>query len=276
MDRGKIRKLECKARWVRKKVLEMAVKAGAGHVAPAFSCTEIITALHYDNIMNFDPKNPEWPDRDRFILSKGQAAIALYAVLADLGFFPVEELMTFTCDGSRLGGHTEDTIPGVEAFTGSLGHGLSIGAGLALAAKMDDKKYISFVLMGDGECHEGSVWEAAMFSAQHKLNNLIVIIDHNGLSATDCLENYLEVEPLNKKWEAFGWETVIVDGHSFNDLCSVLSKDSCSRFSKPLVIIALTTKGKGVSFMENSPIWHYRIPVGEELVIAQKELYCEK
>jgi transketolase len=223
-----------------------------------------------------NPKNPRWANRDRFILSKGQAAVALYAVLARLGFFPVSELMTFTREGSRLGGHTEDTIPGVEAFTGSLGHGLSIAAGIALAAKMDDKKYRCFTLLGDGECHEGSVWEAAMFAAHHRLNNLIAIIDHNGLSAIDFLKGYLEVEPLERKWRSFGWDTAVVNGHSFEELLATF-RDLPSRSSdKPFAVIALTTKGKGVSFMENRPIWHYRIPVGNELKIAHKELSSQK
>ncbi|MCK5492763.1 MAG: transketolase [Candidatus Omnitrophica bacterium] len=276
MEKIKNDKLKNKAVWVRKKILEMAVKAGAGHIAPSFSCTEILVALHYGGILRIKPQNPKWSNRDRFILSKGQSAVALYAVLADLGFFPIKELMTFTSEGSRLGGHAEDTIPGVEAFTGSLGHGLSIGAGLSLAAKMDNKKYNSYVLMGDGECHEGSVWEAAMFAGQHKLNNLIAIVDHNGLSATDFLKTYLEVDPLGKKWESFGWDVYSVDGHSIEDILEVMNKIYSRDSDKPIVIIAATTKGKGVSFMENNPIWHYRIPVGKELRIARNELSNKK
>ncbi len=233
-----IRRLQKKANWLRRKVLEMTVKAGAGHIAPSLSCMDILVSLHYTGILRIRPKNPKWSDRDRFILSKGQAAVALYAVLADLGFFPTPELMTFTCQGSRLGGHTEDTIPGVEAFTGSLGHGLAVAAGIALAAKMDKKSHRCFALLGDGECHEGSVWEAAMFAPQHRLNNLVAIIDHNGLSATDFLKNYLDIGPLKEKWEAFGWEAMIVDGHSFQELCSVWCNLESRRTDKPLVIIA--------------------------------------
>ncbi len=264
--------LKKKANWIRKKVLELVVNAGAGHIAPSFSCVEILVALYYGRVLRIDPRNPNWSDRDRFILSKGHAVVALYAILADLGFFPLSDLDGFTREGSYLGGHAEDTIPGIEAFTGSLGHGLSIGAGLALAAKLNRKKYLTVTLMGDGECHEGTVWEAAMFVAHHKLNNLIAIVDHNGLSATDFLKNYLEVEPLKKKWEAFGWETIVVNGHSLEDLLGVFKKLRSRPSNKPLVIIALTTKGKGVSFMENSPIWHYRAPVGEELETARGEL----
>jgi len=268
--------LESKALWLRQQILKMTCGAGAGHVAPSFSCTEILACLYQGGILRVDPKNPKWPDRDRFILSKGQAAVALYAVLADMGFFPVEELPTFTKQGSRLGGHTEDTIPGVEAFTGSLGHGLPIAAGLALAAKMDRKDYITVVLHGDGECHEGSVWEAAMFVAYHRLNNLVVIIDRNGLSATDYIEDYLKLSPLDQKWKSFGWDVVVIDGHSISELLNILSKVRNRKSSKPLAIIAETVKGKGLSFIENRPIWHYRIPVDDELDLACKELGIEE
>ncbi|HBG60510.1 MAG: hypothetical protein A2Y03_09985 [Omnitrophica WOR_2 bacterium GWF2_38_59] len=270
-----IKSLKGKANRLRKKVLEMAVNAGAGHVAPSFSCMEILVSLYYGGILRVNGKDHNWPDRDRFILSKGHAAPALYAILADLGFFPKSDLDGFAKNGNRLGCHPENSTPGVEAFTGSLGHGLSIGAGLALGAKLDKKGYSTVVLMGDGECHEGSVWEAAMFAAQYKLNNLIAIVDHNGLSATGILEQYLSVSPLQNKWEAFGWDAISVQGHSFAELLHVLRVNAKQKRSKPLAIIALTTKGKGVSFMENSPIWHYRVPIGEQLDIARRELNQE-
>jgi len=261
-----------KANWLRKKVLEMAVGAGAGHIAPSFSCVEILISLYYGGFLHVDGKNPDWSERDRFILSKGHAAPALYAILADKGFFPLSDLDYFAKEGSHLGCHPENSTPGIEIFTGSLGHGLPVGAGLALSAKLDKKKYLVAALLGDGECHEGPVWEAAMFAAQYQLNNLLAIIDHNGLSATGVLKNYLGVEPLKNKWEAFGWDAVLVDGHSFEELFSVLKFASSRSSSKPLAVIALTTKGKGISFMENNPIWHYRVPKGEELEIARKEL----
>lgn len=267
-----ITRLKKRANWVRRQVLQMAVKAGAGHIAPSFSCIDILVALYYGGILHINPKSPKWANRDRFILSKGHAAVALYAILADLEFFSVSELMTFTQQGSRLGGHPENTIPGVEASTGSLGHGLSIGAGLALAAKMDKKDYISVVLLSDGECHEGSVWEAAMFASHHRLNNLVAIIDYNGLSSIDFLKNYLEIEPIKKKWQAFGWKVVMVNGHSFKELLRAFNKLHSRSSNKPSVIIALTTKGKGVSFMEDNPIWQYRVPAGRELEIAKREL----
>lgn len=265
--------LEKKAAWIRKKILEMAVKSGSGHVAPSFSCVDILTVLYYCGILNIDPRRPRWAGRDRFILSKGHAALALYVILADRGFFPKSELMTFAREGSRLGGHIENNVPGVESLTGSLGHGLSIAVGIALAAKMDRKKYFSIALLGDGECHEGAVWEAAMFAPQQRLNNLVVIIDHNGLSATDFLNNYLRVEPLSEKWKSFGWEVRVINGHSYREILAVLGNIRQRDSERPLAIIALTTKGKGSSLMENKPIWHFRVPRGEELMIARKELY---
>jgi len=265
-------KLERKANWLRKTILEIVVKAGPGHLAPSFSCIEILVALYYGKILNIDPNDQYWEGRDRFILSKGHAAVALYVILADLGFFNMSDLDRFIREGGYLGSHAEDIVPGVEATTGSLGHGLSIATGIALGTRMDGKENITVALMGDGECHEGSVWEAAMFAAYHKLNNLTAIIDYNGLSATDFLKNYLGVDPFKEKWESFGWKTVVVNGHSTEEFLSVLKNLHSPAYDKPLAVIALTTKGKGVSFMENSPIWHYRIPVGEELDIALKEL----
>ncbi|MFA5163778.1 MAG: transketolase [Patescibacteria group bacterium] len=265
--------LKFKASWIRKKILEMAVKSGGGHIAPSFSCVEILTALYYCGILNVDPKRPRWPGRDRFILSKGHAALALYAILADKGFFPRSKLMTFTQAGSSLGGHIENNVPGVEALSGSLGHGLCIAAGISLAAKMDQKKHFAIALLGDGECHEGAVWEAAMFASQQRLNNLVAIIDHNGLSATDFLNNYLKVEPLDGKWKSFGWEVRIIDGHSYREILSSFSDIRRRKSERPLAIIALTTKGKGISFMENKPIWHFRVPTGKELRMAREELF---
>ncbi len=267
-----IPEIEEKARWIRRKVLDMGVRAGAAHLAPSFSCTDILAVLYCGEVLRFDPLRPDWEERDRFILSKGQAAIALYAVLAELGFFPVAELDTFTRAGSRLGGHAEDNIPGVEAFTGSLGHGLSLAAGMALGAKMDKRDYLSVALLGDGECQEGSIWEAAMFAAHHKLSSLTAIIDHNGLSAIDFIENYIRLDSLEEKWRAFGWEVKTVDGHSCRDMLEVFGGIRGRVSDKPLAVIARTVKGKGVSFMESNPIWHYRIPQGDEVERARREL----
>lgn len=267
-----LNKLKKKALWVRRSVLDMCITAGAGHIAPALSCTEILIALYQGGILRVRPRNPEWKKRDRFILSKGQGCAALYAVLADLGFFPTSVLNTYTCFGSRLGGHSESNVPGVEAFTGSLGHGLAIAAGMALAAKIDKKPYLSVVLLGDGECQEGSIWESAMFAGYHCLSNLIAIIDRNRLQAINFTKKVLCLEPLSKKWEAFGWDVEEVDGHCLESLLNILSKIRSRKSSKPLVIIATTTKGKGISFMENKSIWHYRIPQGNQLETAKKEI----
>lgn len=265
-------RLKKQAMWVRNRVLDMCISAGAGHIAPALSCIEILVSLYYGNILRVNPRNPKWKRRDRFVLSKGQGCAALYAVLADLGFFPVSELNTYTRLGSRLGGHSESNVPGVEAFTGSLGHGLAIGAGMALAAKMDKREYMTVVLLGDGECQEGSVWETAMFASHHRLDNLIAVIDRNKLQAIDFTEKVVALEPLAEKWKAFGWDIKETDGHSFKSLLSVFKEFRSRKSEKPLAVIAFTTKGKGVSFMENKPIWHYRIPQGIEVKIAKKDL----
>jgi transketolase len=267
-----VKSLEKRALWVRRKVLSMVLKAHAGHLAPAFSCVEILVALYYGRILRCKPELPQWKARDRFILSKGQAAAALYACLAGLGFFQEKELMTYTREGSMLGGHTENAVPGVEACTGSLGHGLSISAGMAFGAQLDGRRHLCVSLLGDGECHEGSVWEAAMFAGCHRLKNLVAIIDNNGLSATDYLKNYLALDPLAKKWEAFGWDVVQVQGHDFESLINVMGGMRDRRSDKPLAIIAHTIKGKGISFIENKPLWHYRIPVNSEVARAWKEL----
>ena len=268
----KIANLAKKAKWVRHQVLEMCVAAGAGHVAPALSCTDILVALYQGGILRVNPRNPAQEDRDRFIMSKGHACTALYAVLADTGYLPFSELKSYCQPGTCLGGHVDADIPGAEVSTGSLGHGLPIGAGLALAAKMDKKGDVTVVLMSDGECQEGSNWEAALFAAHHRLDNLVAIIDRNGLQAIGLTEETLALEPLGQKWEAFGWEVRTADGHSYESLLSVLGDIHSRHSGKPLMVIAQTTKGKGISFMENNIIWQYRIPVGDELEQARREL----
>ncbi|HBR14566.1 MAG TPA: transketolase [Candidatus Omnitrophica bacterium] len=261
--------LKDKARQVRGKVLEMTAAAGKGHLGGAFSCTEILVALYYGGILRLDASRPRWEGRDRFLLSKGHACEALYVILADLGFFPGGELENYNKPGCLLGGHPNRSIAGIEADTGSLGHGLGIGAGLALAAKMDQKDFKTVVLLSDGECCEGSVWEAAMFAAKHKLNNLIGIVDKNGLCVTDIIEDCVALDPLDKKWIACGWEVVEMDGHSFDDLLTAFERVPSDR---PRMIIADTVKGKGVSFMEGNIAWHHGVPKGELLQQARKEL----
>lgn len=263
--------LKAKAKELRKTIFKTICDGGGGHIPASLSIVEILTVLYY-NILKINPKNPSDPDRDRFILSKGHAGVALYAVLADRGFFDKQHLDTFGKRGSILGGHPDmHKVPGVEASTGALGHGFPFGIGLALAAKLDKKDYRVFILLGDGECQEGSIWEAALFAPQHKLDNVVAIIDYNKYQALDRLDNIVSLEPLAEKWKAFGWETREVDGHDILKLQDIFKSIPLVR-GKPNLIIANTTKGKGISFMENVPIWHYRLPNEEETRIACKEL----
>lgn len=267
-----VQKLEIKANEVRNLILDMCVQAGTGHVTSSFSCTEIMTALYYGDILRFDPKNPTWEERDRFILSKGQASVILYPVLADLGFFPKKWLDTFCGPEGHFGVHLQNDIPGVEITAGSLGHGLGIGVGMALAAKMNREHYFTFVLLGDGELYEGSIWESVMFANHHHLNNLIAIVDRNWQCATEFTENCVRLEPLDEKWKAFGWDVINIDGHSIRDILTALQGFRCEKRNKPLVIIADTVKGKGVSFMETEVLWHSLAPKGEQAIQAKKEL----
>jgi transketolase len=267
--------LKKKAGWVRREVLDMCASAGEGRVASAFSCTEILTALFYGNILRFDPKRPQWEKRDRFIMSKSPGAVGIYPILGELGFFPSLELKKFCKIGGLLGpygGNVPGDIPGIEAVWGSLGHGLGVGAGLALAGKMDKKKYMTVVLLGDGECYEGSVWEAAMFAGHHHLDNLVGIIDRNGICTIDFTENCLKLEPLIDKWQAFGWDVRAIDGHSFEAIFGAFQDFRNRRSKKPLMIIANTVKGKGISQLENNPMGHVIIPSGKQLEKARLEL----
>jgi len=232
---------------------------------------EALTVL-YGKVLRVDPSDPSWSDRDRFILSKGHACAALYAVLAERGFFPVEWLETFCQNGSRLAGHATHThIPGVELSTGSLGHGLSVAIGMALAAKRDAKAYRVFVLLSDGECNEGSNWEAIMFAPHHRLDNLIAIVDYNKIQSLGTVEVVLDLEPFADKWRAFGWAVREIDGHDVSKVEPVLSQVPFEA-GKPSCVIAHTVKGKGVSFMEHKLLWHYRSPQGEEYEAALAEL----
>jgi len=266
--------LSAKAKELRRVIFNSICNGGGGHIPASLSIVEILTVLYYA-VLNLDPKNSKDPKRDRFILSKGHAGVALYAVLADRGFFPKDELNKFGKENSILGGHPDMyKVPGIEASTGSLGHGFPFAVGIALAGKMDGQNYKVFVIMGDGECQEGSIWEAAMFAPQHRLDNLVAIIDYNKLQAMDRLEAIVGIEPLADKWRAFGWAVQEVDGHDIAALQNIFKKAPFAK-GKPSLIITHTVKGKGVSFMENSPIWHYRLPNPEELKIVCKELELE-
>lgn len=260
---------EKKANNIRKQVLDMCVKAGTGHVTSSFSCTEILVALYYGGILRYDATNPQWKDRDRFVLSKGQASPVLYMVLADLGFFPKNACDKFCHSDGIFGVHLQCDVPGVEITTGSLGYGLGVAAGMALAARMDRQLYMTFVLLGDGECQEGSIWESAMLAGHHGLNNLIAITDRNWLCATDFTENCVKLNPLDEKWKSFGWDVVSINGHSFKEIFSALDGYRSRKINKPLMIIANTVKGKGVPFMENHPLWHAVTPKGKEIDIAK-------
>jgi len=264
--------LQQKANWVRQQILEAIASSGRGHIGGALSCADILVALYYGGILRYEPLRPEWDDRDRFILSKGHSCLALYVILSDLGFFSLSELASLCQHGSMLGGHPDRGIPGVEADTGSLGHGLGIGAGLALGATLDRKDFMTVVLLGDGECYEGSVWEAALFAGHHRLRNLVAIVDRNRQCAMDFTEDCNRLEPFTDKWQAFGWDAAVINGHSFEQMRSAFEGFRTRVSEKPLVVLANTIKGKGISFMEGNVKWHHGIPAGEELETARREL----
>lgn len=258
------------ATYSRRSALKMCSKSGAAHIGSSLSVIDILAVL-YSGAANISPTTVNDADRDIIILSKGHAAAALYSVLGNSGFFPLETLDDYCANGSALGGHvSSDSQPGVEFSTGSLGHGLPFGLGVALEMKMEKRNSRVFIVLSDGECGEGSNWEAALFAAHHYLNNVVVLIDRNGLQSLATTEDTLRLEPLTSKWEAFGWSATNVNGHDHKELQNSISS---SRFSlKPTVMICDTTKGKGVSFMENEVLWHYRSPTEQELTAALAEL----
>lgn len=262
-----------KARRARKDILRMSFSSQVGHVGSAFSIVDVLVVLYF-SVLHINPNKPRWSGRDRFILSKGHAANALYAVLGERGFFPRIWLKTFCQDGGKLGVHAEHTVPGVEWTTGSLGHGLSVGCGVALGIRgvrgIKGRERRCFVLLSDAECDEGSTWEAALFAAHHKLDNLVAIIDYNKVQAFGTTEEVLGLEPLADKWQAFGWRVLEVDGHDHRKLTDTF--ESLSHNGKPTVIIAHTVRGKGVSFMEHEMKWHYVAPNEREYEEALKEL----
>ncbi|PAE10424.1 transketolase [Niallia circulans] len=265
-----IKKLERKAAEIRMAVIDMVYEAGTGHTGSSLSNTDILTVLFYE-VMKNDPANPNWEERDRYIQSKGHAVESYWAVLADKGYFPKEELKTFSKFNTRLIGHPNNKVPGVEMNTGALGHGLSISVGMALAAKMDHKDYRVFTLMGDGELAEGSVWEAAMAASQYKLDNLVGIVDRNRLQITGSTDDVMSNEPLDKKWESFGWDVIEVDGNDIAELVQVFHSIPKTE-GKPTIILANTIKGKGISFAEHEAGWHHHVPSQEEYELAMKEL----
>jgi transketolase len=259
------------ARRIRLHAVNMTSRGGSSHVAAILSMADIVAVL-YGGVLRVDPKRPRWSERDRFILSKGHAGAGVYAALAETGFFPVEKLQTHYQDGSDLSGHVSHKgIPGVELSTGSLGHGLSVGAGMAYAGKLRASNYRVFALLSDGECDEGSNWEAILFAAHHKLDNLIAIVDYNKIQSLAPVADTLQLEPFVDKWKSFGWSVQEVAGHHHDDLQATFARIPFEP-GKPSCVICHTTKGKGVSFMENSVLWHYRTARGEELAAALHEL----
>lgn len=267
-DNNDLKALACS---IRGKLVKISHQAQAAHLGSCLSCTDILVAAYW-GFLKIDPKKTNDPNRDRFILSKGHAAAVLYTTLAYRGFIDIKLLDSFAMSGSHLVEHPiPASLPGIEAATGSLGHGLSIGLGMALAGRIQKQTYRVYVLMSDGECNEGSVWEAAMFASAQKLNNLAVIIDYNKWQATGRSNEIMSLAPLRQKWEAFGWSVYEVDGHDITNLIGLL-KNVPDQSGKPVAVIANTIKGKGVSFMEDDNNWHYRIPNADEVKAALNEL----
>jgi len=267
---NEVLKLQLKSAQMRKEILEMIVQARGTHIASAFSIIDLILYL-YDKVLKIDPKNPRGEKRDKFVLSKGHGCAALYVVLADYGFFPKEVLKTFCTPGSILGGHPDSArVSGVETSTGSLGHGFSVAVGLALANRLNRNSSKVYCLIGDGECNEGAVWEAAMVAAHHKLNNLVLILDDNKLLISGFAKDILDPLSFKEKFHSFGWNTIEIDGHDFAQIMNAFKK--VNRNQKPTVIIANTIKGKGVSFMENKKEWYSMLPNEEEMETALREL----
>ena len=259
------------AKAIRLHALRMTSTGGSSHVGSVFSMADLLAVL-YGKVLRHDPARPQWAQRDRFILSKGHAGAGVYAVLAERGFFPAEQLQQHCQNGSTLSGHVSHKgMPGVEVSTGSLGHGLSIGAGMAYAAALDGSDHRVVVLMSDGECDEGSVWEAVLFAAHHKLGRLLTVIDYNKIQSLAPVAETLALEPFADKWRAFGWRVLECDGHDHAALGSSLAQ-SPDPEGKPTCVIAHTVKGKGVSFMENAVLWHYRTARGDEFAAAEREL----
>jgi len=267
----------CKAlaRRLRQHVVKMTHRAKSSHVGSSLSMVDILAVL-YGGILRVKPSQPDWPERDRFILSKGHGAAAVYAVLAETGFFPQAALENYYLDGSVLAGHiTHTEVPGVDASTGSLGHGLAIACGMALVGKQEGRPYRVFVMLSDGECDEGSTWEAALFAPHHHLDNLVAIVDYNKIQSLARVEEVLNLEPLAEKWQSFGWSVVEIDGHDFAEIHQGLRTVPFEP-GRPSCVIAHTVKGKGVSFMENRLAWHYQPPNSEELHRALAELETEE
>ena len=263
--------LKAACRRIRRHIIEMTGAAGSGHPGGSLSAVEIVVTLFWD-VLRHDPKNPHWPDRDRFLLSKGHAAPVLYSALAEWGYVPADQLNTLRKLGSIFQGHPDKRfIPVLEASTGSLGQGVSLAVGMGLAARLDGKDYRTYVLLGDGESQEGQIWEGAMFASYHHVDNVVAIVDYNKIQLDGFVKDIMDLEPLADKWISFGWHTVTVDGHDIPALQKAFAEAAATK-GKPTVIVANTVKGKGVSFMENNPKFHGVAPNAQEVELALKEL----
>ena len=267
-----IEELKKRSQWLRQELFELVMRVKKGHIPSSYSCAEVVLALFYGGYLKWNAKDPYAHDRDRLIISKGHAAMVLYPILADLGFYSKEELLKFTKPDGLLRMYADRSIPGIESSTGSLGHGLGIGCGYAYTAKRDKLPYRSFVVISDGECYEGSVWETALFAAHHRLDNFVVIVDRNGLCIMDETEKCVKLEPLEEKWRAFGWQALTIDGHSYTQILKALDEATHNRSGKPVVIISRSVKGKGISFMENQALWHNKMPNEEQIKQAREEI----
>lgn len=274
--KASITELEDRARLLRARIIETSHKANVPHLGSCLSCVDILTAIYF-SVLRVDPANPTAALRDRFILSKGHGAPALFQVLAMRGYYPESMLDTYGEDGGVFAEHppAPGHLPGIEAATGSLGHGLPIALGMAMSARINKQAYNVYAVLSDGECNEGSIWEAAMLAAAQKVNNLCIVIDFNKWQATGRSREVLALDPLMEKWQAFGWEACEVDGHNMPQLLDALNRFP-SEQQKPTAIIAHTVKGKGVSFMEDDNNWHYRVPTADEVVLAKRELGFEE
>ena len=271
MTKVEVINLQIKGISIRRDVIKLVTKSRDGHIPSAQSMVEILAVLYYQ-ILNIDPQNPDEPNRDRFVLSKGHGCASLYSILADLGFFSMDELEKYATMNGILGGHPEmQKVPGIEVSTGSLGHGFPMAVGMAISAKLKNQKHKVYSIVGDGECNEGTIWEASNIAAHFKLDNLVVIVDHNKQQASGDVFEIMNPHILAEKWRSFGWETVEVDGHDIEKLNTLLKSIPLDQ-NKPTAIIANTIKGKGVSFMENERRWHTAIPNEEEFRAAMEEL----
>lgn len=266
-----INDLRNRSQWLRRQIFGMVTTAGQGHIPSSFSMVEILVSLYFGGVAHYTKGNPNDPKRDKIIVSKGHAAAALYPIFAEIGYFPREELDRFTLPGGLLGMYADFRVPGIEGISGSLGHGVGMGAGFSLVARQQSTNTRSFVILGDGECYEGSIWESALFAAHHRLDNLVVVVDRNQLCILGPTEECLQLGNLEDKWKSFGWETVSVNGHRYCELLDAFGKVGKTD-GKPLAIIANTVKGKGISFMEGRSEWHNKMPSPEQKLSALSEL----